>query len=247
VKRVDFLIIGQGLAGSMLAMELMRSGAIVHVIDDRPVSNSSRVAAGLFNPITGRKMVKTWLADEIFPLIGPFYSGLEKTLGVQIYYPRPMYRPFFSIAEQNDWTGKMADPAYSHYVSGIHQSSLGLDEVEDPFGGLMLNYTGFVDLPTLLDAVHFHLVGLGSYSHELFDVEKLDAENKEYPGFAYDRLIFCEGTEAAKNHFWELLKFNLVKGEVLFCENLRSPGMGYPSFLKADYMRPGCVNPLKRW
>ena len=51
--QVDFLIVGQGLAGSLLAKELLRRGRTVHVVDDRWKSSSSQVAAGLMTPLTG--------------------------------------------------------------------------------------------------------------------------------------------------------------------------------------------------
>ena len=63
---VDFIIVGQGIAGTVLADHLMAVGKNVLVFDEPSLSNSSRVAGGLYNPITGRKMVKTWLADELF-------------------------------------------------------------------------------------------------------------------------------------------------------------------------------------
>ena len=62
----DFIIVGQGIAGTVLADHLIGSGFKILVIDESGLSNSSRVAGGLFNPITGRNMVKTWRADELF-------------------------------------------------------------------------------------------------------------------------------------------------------------------------------------
>ncbi len=80
---VDFLLIGQGLAGTVLSYRLVNSGKRVHVIDQASNNHCSRVAAGLYNPLTGRKMVKTWNADEIFPEIEPFYAQLEKVLDIK--------------------------------------------------------------------------------------------------------------------------------------------------------------------
>ncbi len=54
----DFLIVGQGLAGSLLAWELMQRGAKVLIVDNG-MPNASQVAAGLINPITGMRFAKT--------------------------------------------------------------------------------------------------------------------------------------------------------------------------------------------
>ncbi|HWB65164.1 MAG TPA: FAD-dependent oxidoreductase, partial [Chitinophagales bacterium] len=63
----DFIIVGQGIAGSMLSWFLLRAGQKVLVIDKYNPSSASNIAAGISNPITGRRFVKTWLADEILP------------------------------------------------------------------------------------------------------------------------------------------------------------------------------------
>ena len=69
----DFLIIGQGLAGSALAYQLLQAGQKVLVIDNQYANSASRVAAGLLNPITGNEMKKTWWADRLFPYLFQFY------------------------------------------------------------------------------------------------------------------------------------------------------------------------------
>src|SRR5688500_19094765 len=74
---VDLLIIGQGLAGSAVAMRAIGRGYKVLVQDEPSENRSSLIAAGLFNPITGKKNVKTWLADEIFPCLHQYYRWTE--------------------------------------------------------------------------------------------------------------------------------------------------------------------------
>src|SRR5688572_337382 len=109
--RVDFIIVGQGLAGSAVALQLINRGKKILVID-RPIANSSsRVAVGLFNPITGRNLVKTWLADQLFPCFHRFYRDAETLTGKKFFHSLPLYRPFGSIEEQNEWMAKSADPA----------------------------------------------------------------------------------------------------------------------------------------
>jgi glycine/D-amino acid oxidase-like deaminating enzyme len=56
---IDFLIIGQGLAGSALAYRLIKEGKKVVLLDQPEANRSSQVAAGLFNPVTGRKLVRS--------------------------------------------------------------------------------------------------------------------------------------------------------------------------------------------
>jgi len=103
---LDYLIIGQGLAGSALALKLLARSKRILVVDQPNHNVASRIAAGLFNPITGKKMVKTWLADKLFPALHTHYKDAEALTGKNFFYPMPIYRPFASIEEQNELMGK---------------------------------------------------------------------------------------------------------------------------------------------
>jgi len=87
---VDYLLIGQGLAGTVLSQRLIRAGKKVRIIDNAKANRSSRVAAGLYNPITGKRLVKTWNADKLFPEIAPFYLGMEEEVGKKFLYQKPI-------------------------------------------------------------------------------------------------------------------------------------------------------------
>lgn len=101
---IDFLIIGQGLAGTAMGYLLQKQGYQILLFDNPAQNQSSRIAAGLYNPVTGRKMVKTWMGEVLFPQIEPFYKELEKLTGKQFLNSEKIYRPFLSIEEQmNGW------------------------------------------------------------------------------------------------------------------------------------------------
>ena len=218
MKEVDFLIVGQGIAGSVLAYELIRRGQKVMVFDqDRADRSSSFAAAGLYNPITGRKMVKTWMADELFPLIAPYYDALEAVLNASFHTAMPIYRPFVSVEEQNDWQGKASTELYAPYVHEIHAESLGYPGVIDPYGGLSLNYTGVVDLPKGLQALKAYFQNKGMYEVEVFQYQnvKIETDGISYRDWKAKKIIFCEGTGIAENPFFEGLKMRPVKGELI--------------------------------
>jgi len=55
----DVLIIGQGICGTFLSWWLEQKGLSFIVIDEERPYTASRAAAGLINPVTGRRIVKT--------------------------------------------------------------------------------------------------------------------------------------------------------------------------------------------
>ena len=213
-KKVDFIIVGQGLAGSILTYVLLKNGKTVHVFDDNKKHSSSRVAAGLYNPITGRKMVKTWNAERLFPLIEPFYRDIELTLRRRFLHPVKIYRPFLSIAEQNEWQAKSADPSFAPYIETIYLNSR-FNGVNDPFGGISLKPSGYLDIPSLLGSMASYLNELKCLSSEFFDQKKLKVDSRylEYRGITASKIVICTGiyTDA----LFSFLPLRPVKGEIL--------------------------------
>lgn len=221
MEEVDFLIVGQGLAGTLLAYELVKRDQKVLIFDQahRPHS-SSHVAAGLYNPVTGRKMVKTWMADTLFPRIASYYQDIERELGAYFHRPIPIYRPFISTEEANDWQGKAGTDIYSPYIKKVHGKPLGHPNILDPFGGLELNYTGRVDLPKFLHSFKEYFGSKGMYVDEVFKYHQLteDSHHVIYDNWKASAVVFCEGTGVSDNPYFKGLRMRPVKGEVIDIE-----------------------------
>ncbi|MEQ8580969.1 MAG: FAD-dependent oxidoreductase [Marinoscillum sp.] len=217
MEKVDYLIVGQGIAGSLLAYELMQAGQRVFVLNEEKETTSSNKAAGIYNPITGRKLVKTWLADALFMELEAYYLGLEQILGTHFVYPMPIYRPFFSFEEQNDWSVKASEPEYAPYVKELRARSMQLPGVIDPVGGLVLDKCGYVNLPVMLRHIKKYFLDKGAYRAEVFQYDQMTINEREvtYKDIVAERVIFCEGPMAVNNPYWNELPFKLVKGEIL--------------------------------
>lgn len=217
---VDYLLVGQGIAGTVLADHLLSAGQRVMVIDSPVHSNSSRVAGGLYNPITGRKMVKTWKADVLFPYLETYYAELQSRLCAPFFFPMPIYRPFVSVEEENEWMGKSADPAFAAYIEKIIPAG-GLDHlVHDPFGGLLLKRSGRVDIAALIMNYRQQLLERSLLQEESFDFSMLRIElsRVQYKGIESKRIIFCDGKMLQGNPYFGWLPMHPVKGELLLIE-----------------------------
>ena len=80
--QVDYLIVGQGLCGTMLSWFLHKEGRSFLVIDDGNEHSSSKVAAGIINPVTGRRYAYTWMIDEIMPFAVEVYQEMGRYFNV---------------------------------------------------------------------------------------------------------------------------------------------------------------------
>ena len=213
---VDFLLIGQGLAGTALSHRILSKGKSLMIYDLPESNKSSRVAAGLYNPVTGKKMVRTWLADQLFPEIEPFYTDLENLLGAKFLMKRPIYRPFLSIEEQNEWMGHSGDPLLQPFFEKIYTRPL-FEEVVNPYGGILLKNAGYLDINTLLDSYAAYLLEKGCLRQEKWDENKLKFEDNGvvYEDIRASAIVYCNGLGAMESSFFNRLPFAPVKGEIL--------------------------------
>ncbi len=213
-NHVDYIIVGQGLVGSAVALQLIKRNKKVLVIDRSLANSSSRIAVGLFNPITGRHMVKTWMADKIFPYLHTFYQEAEALTKQKFFYSLPLYRPFLSIEEQNEWMAKSADPIYEHYIEKI-STQPAFPSIKDTFGGLTLKQCGYLDTIQYIESVRIWIEQQGIFLEELFDEDKLTlgAKNVLYKDYEAAHIIFCQGIETNKWFSW--VPIIPMKGETL--------------------------------
>ncbi len=185
---------------------------------DEPQKNrASSVAAGLFNPITGKFLKQTWMAEKIFPILFQFYKEAEELLQQRFFYPMPIYRPFISIEEQNEWMAESDKHQLKKFIAKIHTSSTFNDQVRDPFGGVITNFSGYVDTVTLMSAVKDFLIRKNAYQEIYFDPEKLKIQKEKirYDEMEAANIIFCDGVGSKANPFFNWLPIRSLKGETL--------------------------------
>lgn len=186
------------------------------VINKTDGTCSSMVAGGLYNPVTGHHMSKTWMADQLFSQILPFYTPLEQIIGRSIIHEIGIYRPFISLEECNDWHGKAASEVYAPYVKKLHMKTMGIKGINDPFGGIMLAKAGYIDVAALVMGFRQWLLKNGMYIEGEFDPKLLtmQIDGVTYSGITAKKIIFCQGV-VGSNSYFDWLPFRPVKGELM--------------------------------
>ncbi|SOD93298.1 NAD(P)/FAD-dependent oxidoreductase [Spirosoma fluviale] len=214
---IDYLIVGQGVAGSVLAWTLDQRGCSVLLTNDPARPSASAVAAGLVNPLTGRKLVRTWKADELFPFLHKFYTDIEQQLGVQFFHPKNIYRPFRSVAEQTDYLTLTNEPEISQYVSKITDNQSYSSYIENSFGGLEVTQAGWLDLTEFVRIIKGYFVRKNQYFELPVEIKDLTISNSgvEWQGVKINKVIFCDGVQARENPLFDWLPYNPVKGQIL--------------------------------
>ena len=88
----DYLIVGQGLAGSILAWKLVQAGCRIRVMDNDHHQSSSMVAAGLINPVTGKRLVLSDDTPKHLDAALSTYQAMADQFQQTFFHPLKMLR-----------------------------------------------------------------------------------------------------------------------------------------------------------
>jgi glycine oxidase len=207
---VKLLLIGQGIAGTVLASTLKKRGAQVHLADGNLPGSSSLVAAGIINPVTGKRFVKSWRFDEFFPAAKSAYQVLEKELNIRIWSEQPIVRLLATPEEANDWAARCALPDYAAHLSESGDAGDWTGLVKPGFRVGIIRQAARVDFSALIAAFRQKAVSEGIFLEKNIDYETVEKLADEYDG-----VIFCEGHRGQDNPFFPNLPWQLAKGEAL--------------------------------
>lgn len=236
MTRKSTLIVGQGLAGTLLAWQLIRLGQEVMIIDREDAVTSSKVAGGIVTPITGMRMVKTWRLDEFHPVALEFYRWIENITNSALYFEKPVQRLFKSAEEKELFARRMEEPGFAEYVleAGVPQKE-GL--LADKGGFLMQG--GYLDVARFLQVSRQHFTELQSYQRGEVNSDTLEIHpsSVRWNEIDFDQAAFCEGWIGRDNSFFDWVPFKPAKGEVL---EIRCEGLGEERIIN----RGGFIAPL---
>jgi glycine/D-amino acid oxidase-like deaminating enzyme len=213
----DFLIIGGGIAGAVLARTLDQLGCRVLLADAPGLPSASRVAAGIVNPLTGRNVVKTWQADALFPFLHNFYSAEEATLNARFFYPLNIYRPYRNLAEQAAYLAYTADENVARYVLKTTDKKHYDNYIVNQFGGLTVTNSGWLDIGEYIKNVKQYFVEKKQFLNQEINFKGLCFEKNSiiFENYKSHKIIFCDGAVDRQNPLFDWLPYNVVKGQIL--------------------------------
>ncbi len=212
-----YCILGQGLAGTILAFRLKSSGIPFKIIDNGFKNSSSVVAAGLWNPIVFRRINKSYMADEFLSELELFYPKMEEYLGVNFYHSVKIARVHASKWERDTWFEKINLPMYMKYLTTDLPDLDPSAFAEMPFGSNLVDRCGHLDTAIFLRASRRYFEN----ENDLIEAEiklpktREELENWTFSDLKFEKIIDCRGYRSADSPWWRYLPFGLTKGETL--------------------------------
>ena len=220
----DYIIVGQGIAGTMMAHFLLEANQKVLVLDKLNLKSASHIASGVMNPVTGKRMVKSWRAGELIPFAVKTYQDLEQQLGVELLYQKNIVKFFSNPEDVQFYQEKKEKGEIEEYVREADKSLIDRSSINDTLGAVEISGTNRLDYHQLLVAYREYLLERGSLVDEDcdYDLLEIDENGVRYKNWPASKIIFCEGAKAIDNPYFSWLPFNLAKGELL---TVRIPGL----------------------
>ncbi len=197
------IIVGGGLAGSLLAWSLMRQGIPFHLYADDKACASS-VAAGLVNPVTGQRFVLAERTPEMLCFAKGFYRDIEQVLNIHCFFEKPMKRLFLSRKEQENCKKRLQRDTYTQFLK---QAPLP-QTLQAEYSGITQTQTAWLDTNTLLDALHQYFERYGCITHASFA-----SDNTQ------QHIIYCEGYHMRSNPLFSWLPLQAAHGEIITCKS----------------------------
>lgn len=220
---IDVAVVGQGIAGILLARELQRAGKRVCVIDNADPCSASWHAGAILNPVNLGNMTPAMTAEQL-DTAKEAYQDLSRLLGSQVCSALGLFAYVdkeLPVSEITEAGLLPAEPPaktailpffvppercslYSLKVARIHYALLRRDWLT-------------------------HLENTAVLLRDTFDHSALRwrTGGYAYKHLRFPQIVFCEGLRVRQNPFFQHLNFTKNRGDYLL---LQIPG------LPADYV-----------
>ncbi len=215
-KKEKILIVGRGLAGAVLSLRLAERGVAHDIVDQPNLSQSSKVAAGIVNPIVLKRLRLVENAQQFLQAALLFYENQEKEWGAKFCRKTPIHHIFQSVGEQNLWQEKSGNPVFEDYLGDV---LLDLKSpFQTPFGIGQMKNTGWLDVPQFLDLQLQNL-----HKPNLYFDKKIDGDSLKKYSKTYQKIVLCNGHLLRELYPKTSEMFSPTRGELLIVRSAEIP------------------------
>ncbi len=204
MKKVDYIIVGLGIAGICFAETLLQQGKTLLVVEDGK-KGATTASGGVLNPTVLKRFTAAWNASQFFERAIPFYKAIGERLHENCINPIGIHRIFYTVEEQNDWVVASDKNELSNFLSSEIQNNgnaalnapLGIGKV---IGGALLKPA------ELIETYREYLQKNEMLLSEILDYTLLDVtENSvSYKNYIANQIVFAQGAKVRDNPFFNL-------------------------------------------
>jgi glycine oxidase len=213
----NYVILGAGLAGLTLSIELLENFQKVLLIDIKePGAGASGTPAGLMNPATAQK---ARLPDDAIPCVNAFNRNIERLRenGINdVILQDSVLRPALDQNLKANFSSTLENAWPADWVEWVDSLPKKSPPVPNFKGGLMLHIAKAIDVPKFLDGLFLcgRKLNLNYSFNSNYTISKHGDEYSimlDNEKISTDSIIDCTGAKLAENPDFRLHK---VKGQI---------------------------------
>lgn len=216
----NILVVGGGLAGLCMGIQLYRRNVPFQIWASETLPCSSQKAAGIMNPVVVKRLLKTWMADEVLPYNQTFYPEMEKLTGAGFYSSLPVYRLFANENMQHEWQLRLADGSMDGFLSSDIYPYAPKQIHSTDFKGADMFGSSMVDCPVFIQSMRHFFSNKSLLKLRNFKYETVTSTENGYriDDHSFSHIIFCEGMNLVQNPWFGKLPLIPTKGELLYLD-----------------------------
>lgn len=203
----EIIIVGQGICGTFLSYQLLQAGKKILVYDEPQPFSASKVASGIINPVTGRRIVRTWMIEEVMPIAVEAYQAMGQLINKSIISQCNILDFHPTAQMQQAFNERL--PQEKEYLRLPENEKQWRQYFNYPFGIGEINPCWLVDLHSLLNGWRNKLKAEHILVEEKYDASVI-SKSQHQP-----LIIYCDGVAGATNPYFNKLPYALNKGEVI--------------------------------
>lgn len=218
-RNVEYLIVGQGLAGTLLAFEMLNKNIDFRIISSSEKSKASMVAAGMVNPLVFKRLTKSWMVDDLLPVMHETFEKLEDQLGKQFYFKKDIIKPL-SEQEKQLWLERKENQDFAKYIVSV-KDSIETEYLIEAGAYGQVSQSGYLNLKSFLDASEIFFKQNELIIDSTFNNKAINSNADSFliENYNASKIVFCEGYHMAQNPLFNFVKLNPTKGELLVIES----------------------------
>ena len=211
--QADFLIIGQGIAGTLLSYELINQGKKVLVIDKFNPTKSSLVAGAVLNPMSGKHWAPSPRAAVFIPKAIQTYRSIEEILNTSILTETRL-NVFHESNEKRIQFEQQRKAFPSFFEEHVDLKNIFF---KNDFGCGVINGLYQIHAEILLKQWRLYLESRNAFIEGEFEFGEIEflPEEIRYRNISTSKIIFCIGAEAVSSPYFQCLPFTKNRGEAL--------------------------------